>query len=271
MEWELLWKQWGKSDPLAAMEFLQSHDWRNWDPAAIRSARRKAVGEWAERNPRAAAAYLEANDLLRPDDRSNLYGLIQGWSLYDPEAAAGWLFERGLGGEGEYLSLIQGITRAGGQQGLHEWFEEIKATTSSGDLSGLGGLICKRRFIVEPEAALDWLGRQLDEPWASETHLAHSLIPALAQARPELVADWTLQQNRPDALGAALWSWSAADVAAAFDWLGRNPEAPLLQDKHYIALMGRFHAADPEAARRFVGSVASGPLREALLKAFQSR
>lgn len=190
-EWSRLWSSWGKRDPQAAMEFIRSFDWQGWSPQAPEEARNRTLTYWAQTDPEAARKFVEEGKELAEGDRSGVWGLVKGWATTDPEAAAQWLFKSGLGMSGEYKTVVEAISRKGGQEGLDAWFARIKeAGAPDKDLQGFAQIIAQNKRAYQPDKAAAWLEQHLDEPWLEGSEIVDNTARALAEKDPLAARKW---------------------------------------------------------------------------------
>ncbi len=190
-EWSRLWASWGKRDPQGALEFVRSFNWDGWSRQAPEEARNRTLTYWAQTDPDAARKFVEGGPELASGDRSMVWGLVKGWATTDPEGTAQWLFKSGLGMSGEYKTVVEAISRKGGQEGLDEWFDRIKqAGAPAKDLQGFAEIIAENKRAYQPAKAAAWVEQHLNEPWLEGSEIVDNTARALAEKDPEAARKW---------------------------------------------------------------------------------
>ena len=269
-EWSRLWASWGKRDPQAAMEFIRSFDWEGWNPAAQEEARNKTFTYWAQTDPESACKFVEQGRELPGWDRAGVWGLVRGWSTVDPEAAAQWLFKSGLGMSGEYKTVVEAISRKGGQEGLDAWFTSIKeAGAPDKDLQGFADIIAQNKRAYQPAKAAAWLEQHLQEPWLEGSEIVDNTARALAQKDPREAMEWASRSGLEEASITAMLTWCQQDFQAASQWLSENAKAPgYAQNASLMAQYLRHN--DPAAARKWAESISDPGIKESTLRILDS-
>ncbi|MCW1923026.1 hypothetical protein OKA05_10720 [Luteolibacter arcticus] len=265
-EWTRLWASWGRRDPAAALAFIQSPEFEDWNSAAKGEARNQTMLHWAETDPAAALRHVESSPEMATGDRTLIYGMVKGWANVDPKAAAEWLFKSGLGMRGEYDVVVEAISRQGGQEELDEWFAGIqKAGAPAKDIQGLAQRISEVKRAFEPDKAAAWLEKNLDEPWAAEGGILGNTAKAFAERDPVQAMEWAGRTGNESATINAMNSWCQRDTAAAGDWVLNNPGSPA-----YTASVHTFvnflWRRDQEAARTWAMRIPDESLRAKVLE-----
>jgi hypothetical protein len=264
-EWEKLWASWGGRDPAGAMEFISKNDWSNWDSGAS-EARKRTMLNWAQVDPEAAKRFVLAGEELAKGDRTMLYHLVEGWTYVDPTAAADWLFETGLGLDGEYNAVVEAISRKGGQKELESWFAGLDtASMSVKDRNGFAELIAAKKLEHEPEKAAAWVEANLSEPWVAESRVVGRTAAAYVRKNPEAALEWARRTEIPNAVRMTVASWCHEDMNAAKNWVAENsgdPEAAACAS----TVMAILRSQNPEAAKAWLESLPDGAARDRLAK-----
>lgn len=265
-EWTRLWQAWGQRDPAGAFEFMQQQDWSGWDPAALGEAKNRALISWAQTDPEQARRHVEESPELAVGDRSQVFGLVRGWSDVDPDGAVAWLAKTGLGMSGEYGTVVEAISRRGGAEGLDAWFSKlIEEGASEQDKNGFAQAIARLKQEYEPEKAAAWVEQHLDEDWLPDSAIVESTAHAFAARDPEGAMEWAAKTGIGHATTAAMNSWCQRDLAAASLWMVRNAADPAYAASAPIVLhfMRREH---PAAAKAWAESLPESPTRKQLLQ-----
>lgn len=265
-EWTRLWQAWGQRDPAGAFEFMQQQDWSGWDPAALGEARNRTLISWAQTDPEQARRHVEESPQLAVGDRSQVYGLVRGWSDVDPDGAVAWLAKTGLGMSGEYGTVVEAVSRRGGAEGLDAWFSKlIEEGASEQDRNGFAQAIARLKQEYEPEKAAAWVEQHLDEDWLPDSAIVESTAHAFATRDPEGAMAWAAKTGIGNATMTAINTWCRHDLAAASLWMGRNAADPAFAGSAPVVL-DHMRRTDPTAARTWVESLPESPTRNLLLQ-----
>lgn len=264
-EWEKLWANWGERDPVGAMEFIRDHDWSGWNPGATSEAKKRTMINWAQVDPEAAKRFVLEGEELARGDRDMLYFMVEGWTYVDPTAAADWLVESGMGLEGEYKSVVEAISRKGGQKELESWFAGLDQTQlSPKDRNGFAELIAGKKLENEPERAAAWLEANLDQPWVTESRVVPATASAYVKRDPLAALAWAQRTGLPSATADTVISWCHHDLNAAKQWVAENPDAPEISTSASI-VMSILRARDPAAAQEWAEGLPDKAMRDRLL------
>lgn len=264
-EWEKLWASWGERDPAGAMDYIHQKDWSGWDSSAPSEARKRTMINWAQVDPEAAKNFvLEGEDLAR-GNRDMLYFMVEGWTYRDPIAAADWLIQSGLGLEGEYKSVVEAISRKGGQKQLESWFAGLdRSTLSAKDRNGFAELIAGKKQEHEPEKAAAWVEANLNESWVTESNVLGQTAAAYVRKDPAAALAWARRTGLPNAVPMTVGSWCHQDMNAAKKWLVENSGDPDSLTSASV-VMSVLRSKNPAAAQAWAESLPDGPMRDRLL------
>ncbi|MBK1881121.1 hypothetical protein JIN85_01775 [Luteolibacter pohnpeiensis] len=224
-EWSALWAEWGRRDPLSAIDFMRSMDWSEWNHTAPEQAINQTMIYWADTDLDGALRHFETVDL--PQGREEgLYGLVRGWAAHDPDAAATWLFKTGLGVDGEYGALVEAMSRTEGVQATTEWFEKI---VSSGapqkDIDGLAIKVIGSLVNQDPQQAAGLIERNTTLDWAQNKKLIQATAQEYASADPVDAMDWAERIKSGTAKQQVLNTWAVRDTSAAIEWLDQHQQS----------------------------------------------
>lgn len=263
-EWERLWASWGERDPVGAMTYIQQKDWSGWDGSAPSEARKRTMINWGQTDPEAAKRFVLEGEDLAKGNRDMLYFMVEGWTYRDPTAAADWLIESGLGLEGEYKSVVEAISRKGGQKELEGWFAGLdRGSLSVKDRNGFAELIAGKKLEHEPEKAAAWVEANLSEPWVTESKVLGQTAAAYVRKDPEAAIAWARRTELPNAVRMTVASWCHRDMNAAKKWVADNPGDP---DSAACAstVMAILRSQNPDAAQAWAESLPDKAMRDRL-------
>ena len=264
-EWSKLWASWGERDPVDAMEFIRQHNWTEWDSSAPSEAGKRTMLSWAQADPAAAKRFAVEGEELAKGDRSLLFSMVEGWSYVDPTAAADWLMESGLGLGGEYLAVVESISRRGGQQAVEDWFAGLDQTkVSPKDINGFAEKIAGKKQEHEPEKAAAWVEANLDAAWVRESNAVPETAAAYVRRDPLAAVAWARRTGLPNAVAATMASWCYQDLNAVKKWTVENPTAPEFATSAAM-VMSFLKASDPAAARSWAEALPDRAMGDRLL------
>lgn len=264
-EWEKLWASWGERDPVGAMTFIREKDWSGWHSSAPSEACKRTMLNWAQVDPEAAKRFVMEGEELARGDRDMLYFMVEGWTYRDPTAAADWLIESGLGLEGEYKSVVEAISRKGGQKELESWFAGLdRAALSPKDRNGFAELIVGKKLDHEPEKAAAWVEANLSEPWVTESKVLGQTAAAYVRKDPAAALAWARRTGLPNAVPMTVGSWCHQDLNAAKKWVAENPGDPDSVMSASI-VMQVLQSRNPADAQAWAESLPEGAMRDRVL------
>jgi len=202
----------------------------------------KAIGIWAETNPKNAIEWAAAN-LGGSIRQSAITEAAAKWASQNPEAAAGWA--AGLAGTssgGTAVAEVMGYWAETDPQAAAGW--AAKLPEGSFKQTALASL------------ALNWADQFPEEAagWAAKQSNARELLEIVggswAKSDPLAASTWASalqdESSRKEILSLTLASWAAASPQSALEWVGRAApaEAGELQDR----VLGGWAAEDPASA-----------------------
>lgn len=264
-EWERLWASWGERDPVGAMSYIQQKDWSGWDSSAPSEARKRTMINWGQTDPEAAKRFVLEGEDLAKGNRDMLYFMVEGWTYRDPTAAADWLIQSGLGLEGEYKSVVEAISRKGGQNELESWFAGLdRGSLSVKDRNGFAELIAGKKLEHEPEKAAAWVEANLSEPWVTESKVLGQTAAAYVRKDPEAALAWARRTELPNAVRITVANWCQQDMDAAKKWVAENPGDPDSATSASV-VMSILRSQNPDAAQAWAESLPDKAMRDRLI------
>ncbi len=236
--------------------------------------------KWAERDPAAARALLEARlaaggKIGRAETELSKH-LMRAWVKTDPDAAMGWLLKQPKEVADEAISpAFQALSH-------HDPDKALKLVAEQADLPGrddIAATIAQWWAKTTPDKALEWAQglpeklagpsvKKAMETWAGQDFPAARQAfdglsgPLREAALPVLVERWEkgnwgeaaafLDQQpggkgRQEAMGQLIRRWADGDQPAASGWLARQAPGPE-RDAGASALAEEVRDSDPEAA-----------------------
>jgi RNA polymerase sigma factor (sigma-70 family) len=164
-EQRLFLRGWGKVGGAAAVEYAVNHGGQASDGAVA------ALGGWATAAPRDARVWLEA--LPESNSKETLvYGLLDGWSTSDFQAAAAYAESRPASpAQGSFRELLlQRALRAGGIAAAQSWVYRIADNAQNGDYKkrAFSGVV-QAMLYRDPAAAARWIQNSTARPLSART------------------------------------------------------------------------------------------------------
>jgi hypothetical protein len=229
-EWIAFTTRWGEVDGASALAHAMDHASEGW---ATNAARRMMEG-WAAKDPKAAEAWLNANE-KSPLFDSAFIGFTKGLAEQDLDAATRLaqlsvpIGHEAQAGVGE--ALAEAAVRQGQLSGLASWYDRLPDKGAAGDLKRAAfGHVWWRFAHAGNEQAMAWLESQADKPWRSDHHYGE-MVERLASQDPNRALDWLakLPPSPNDGTwpgtGRAIREWFGRDPSAAEKWV-RNAPGP---------------------------------------------
>ncbi|MCW1922004.1 hypothetical protein OKA05_05535 [Luteolibacter arcticus] len=227
-EWRLLWHQWGKVDPLAAMAALKEEGSNGRSASYAASVLELIFSSWSEIDSAAASKHL--SQLTDPDQYNRAYfGLLRGMDLESASRFA------------EQTSFPEGTTASSAAERLVE--RALRESGSTDDMKSWYDGLSTHDF---KQAAIDhvyWRLKQADlgasAAWVGEQTVAGmdtrringELVADFVKADPLKGLDWYLSLPEPvrDAAEIQRLTEAAAENPESFqEWRSKSPVAGLI-------------------------------------------
>jgi hypothetical protein len=250
---------WARSDPQAALRYLEQHAGETWTELTRSSvamalaesdrdgAIRLAEGmtnriaqahvfgavarQWASESPSEAAQWLFAKAKMAPECADTLRDVLRDWAWTSPEASAecaNWLANQGRNHSPEVLKvMVERLARA--NLGVALDF----ARGLPGDDAGNQARATAYEMVIRVTAEKD--GRKAAEmvdkaDFALSPVVVNEVVYNWAAQDPEAAAAWALRlpegsPERSMAMGDIYYQWSKKDPAAAAKWRTENTPA----------------------------------------------
>jgi hypothetical protein len=268
-EWTMLWKKWGQEDPAGALRFLQEQDWSSWDPRAPAEAESRAISAWAEQDPEAALKFIEGNSgKMRAGDLLG-HSFIRGWAGADPEAAGMWMIKRQDVPPDEFKTVVEAISRRGGQEAVDAWFEALRKEPDAPGLASMAEAVIAVKGEYQPEKAAAWIEQNLKESWIEESEVVGNTARDLASRDPEAAMAWAQRMGLSNAVTQVIDKWLESDMPAATTWLKGRSAEPGYGDSVNV-LISHLMPGDPVAARQWAESIPDPEARAKVLSRLPS-
>ena len=241
-----------------------------WTPALAAEAERiavtnRALGHWAQTDPRAATDFAAAH----PELPGTVFGtLAQAWGQQDLAAATNWVGSLPAGDKKDaaLLALMEPWAQAD-PQGLANF---ARTGLPAGELQDLYlTAACQQLAPRDLTGTLDWLQTVAD------AGLRQKLLELATRTSPlshlptaaKLVAALPPGEDQQAALRGLLANWSAADPAGAANWLLAFP-ATNAQPAFVAAVLTTWAQSEPAVAARWLAQLPAGTASDDLLRAF---
>ncbi len=238
MELNVLFKDWGRTDPEAALR--QAWEMGTANDAYIAFS---AIMEgWSENDLPAALNYVR-NLAPGPERSKSLLGVIKKWGATDPRAAAEFLLQSGRASDLEMLGpeLLAGW----GSQSVTDALKWIDGLKLGGSKMKLYAGLAEAWGQKDPKAAMDYFNSQLGMQEAEEV-----VLKRWAVDDPRSAAEYlnTLPERlAKNYIFQFAHHWSAQDPKSAVNWALSLPD-PANRDMAVAAAMSNLQFKDPKAA-----------------------
>jgi hypothetical protein len=217
--------KWSEVDPVAAANFLDA------SPSATKgllAARVSVAGNWAESDPEAALAWVQAHT---PAEETNtvMSGVINGWWRADPRAAEAYV--------ASHLDTL-------GPQTIMTMTRQL--------------------FNQDPQQAKDWVAG-LVRPEVRRS-ASYFIATQLAASDPKAAGDWATslpREVRRAAIDGVINAWVRRDPQEAGQWINTLTGTP--RDDAINAFSSAVAPRDPATALTWAASVSDEKMREAAM------
>jgi len=251
-------RAWAQMDGAAAIAFLEGKN----QAKSANSSMLAALGGWASKNPEAARGWVEAveNGNLRED---LLFGVIDGWSLVDFNAAADYAeTRRRSGARTRFIDLLfKRSLAAGGIAAAQIWFEGIFHDDHNKNYRrrAFERIAATMSRHDAPAAAL-WIASHASEiPMSRET--VEGTAKRLAETSPEGALQWISSLPAlgegvvAGSLGRVFSDWAEKNSEAAGKWLSANENHPnyATMARNYSAKLADLDTAEALGWARSIG------------------
>jgi hypothetical protein len=227
-EWRLLWHQWGKVDPLAAMAALEEEGSNGRSASYAASVLELIFSSWSETDSAAASKHLA--QLTDPDQYNRAYfGLLRGMDLESASRfAEQTTFPEGTTASSAAERLVErSLRESGSTDTMKSWYD------------GLGTQAFKQAAIdhvywrlkqVDLATSAAWVGEQTVA--GMDTHRINGeLVADFVKADPLKGLDWylSLPESARQAEEIDRLTEAAAKNPESFqEWRGKSPMAERL-------------------------------------------
>lgn len=223
------------------------------------------IREWGRSDPWAALAWARSHPRDEPD-HARFHRAYRALARKLPEAALLALEQPEFSGDGDVLSriVVDQFDDLGRLAEVRAWVEKLP----TGDLREMLVLQIMRAWSREnPQAAVTWLASiapaQPTEP------AMRVFFQTLAREEPRLAADLARFYGQParqgEPLADVIYIWARSGRAEAEAWLRDQPPGPAL-DAAIFRLGESFLPAAPAAARAWAAQIGDPALRSSLLQ-----
>lgn len=259
-------KAWAQTDPEGALRFATT-----LDPALRDSLAGPAIGQWAEKNISAAAAFVTAQpDLLF--STALVHGLVATWSKTDPKAALAWSQEN-----------LRGVARTVSISNLFSSVGEKSLTTASQLVADMEPGAAQNRACAsifrtwfnkgasERTAALEWLASLPD---AAARHSALELVQSKwVSEDPDGVREFLAGPYgdlAPNSMtDHVARSQASKNPEAAMQWASTLPGARATNAR--MAVLENWLSIRPEGAAAYVRELPAGSERQQAVRTVSQR
>jgi RNA polymerase sigma factor (sigma-70 family) len=268
-EQRLFLRAWGKLDGSAAVEYAVGHGGQASDEAVA------ALGGWASAAPHAAQVWLDA--LPESNTKETLtYGLLDGWSTVDFQAAAAYAESRPSSPARDSFRelLLQRALRSGGIAAAQTWIDRIPEDDQNREYKQRAfGDVIQAMLYRDPAAAARWISELNGQAFVGTDAVANTAAK-LAETSPTDALHWLTTLKLADAngvgrgAGAVLQTWAQQNPEAAGAWLQQNTNHPLY-DQMTASYVRTVAGVDRNAATEWAQTIRNAQVREEALAALQ--
>ncbi len=262
---------WAAQDPQAAASYAAT----NFPAGMLRSeAIRVSVGQWAQKDPRSAFQWMEAN-LSGPLKEESLVALAQGWSRRSPQQAASWFAETGSTSQ-PLLTAIAGTWAQQDPASALQWASQLRDTgnRSVGLTSALGEM-ARQDPAAAALAAEPYLGETSsnDPATAAIRDLPTVLADIWGTTDPAAAAQWISKlptgASQIEAAGTLATVWASSDIEAAVAWSSTISD-PSLKGAVVSHLGTTWGAIEPDQAIAWLDTLPADVASQGISGAFNS-
>lgn len=259
-EYQMLVYAWASFDPEAALKFIDEN--ANSRSINKNDLLKPLVASWASNDPEQTLAWLDTLPEKQRKDTNLLSGLMEGWAVKDPYAAASYLQENVEAGKnremlaGEIASHLfkqnpqDAAKWAEAQSDLkfrEEAFEELAEDWAS----------------VNPGQLAQWLEGHVEEDYSVEAFedLARGWVSQDPDAATAYFQELPDGKAKESGIYEMARTWGNDDLAALGEWLNDLPDSNVT-DLGVKAYVERLAGESPEAAIQSAMSINNDEMRD---------
>jgi hypothetical protein len=232
--------------------------------------RHELLGQWAERDARAAAAFVKG---LPPGAlRAEAYGdVARGWAAKDAGASLAWALQLSPG-EDRDSAVIQAAYLTAREQPMTALTAAVELSESSAR-NELLAYAASQWATESPQAAVDW-AKQIPDETTRDVVLSQ-LFATWGDVDPVTAATAAIQglpagRAQSDAVVGVVQHWVQQDPEKAAAWVGAFPPGDLAVSAAR-ELVVSWTDRDREQPGNWLNSLAPGAVRDAAVSAYVSK
>lgn len=259
-EYQMLMYAWAAFDPQGALKFVEE----NANSRSLNSnvLLKPLVSSWASNNPEETLEWLNSLPENERQDNNLLSGLMEGWAVKDPYAAAGYLQENVEPGKNREMLVGQIASHLFKQDPL----EATKWAESHTDLKFREEAfeeLAEDWASVNPKELASWLENHVDQDYSVEAFedLARGWVsqdPEAATAYFENLPDGRAKESGIYEMAV---TWGKDDLLGLGQWLNGLPDSDVT-DMGVKAYVERLAGQAPEAAIQSAMSINTDEIRD---------
>lgn len=206
--------EWARRNPQAAADHARAV-WKSG--SAQTESVGSVIGQWAEADPRSAWKWSEEN-LSGPMKEQTLTSLLQGWTRRSPAEAAGWLADSGLTTQA-YFDAVGAAWAARSPREAADWASAIDDSASR---KSAENAVASEWARNDPAEAANHFAQEIVKADAPNIDLATTIADIWGTTDPAATAKWVGQlpagPGHEEAASTLATVWAASDIQAAVQW-----------------------------------------------------
>ena len=260
MFYSILLGQWAEKDGKAALDYAEKN--MKGNPMFDMGVKASILGAWSRTNPEAAWRWFETEGKTSANERSSMMvvsGVFAGLAASDLDLA---LSRMETVDESLRPLALQGIAMSSSSESARKRLLERSSTLPEKTRDSIRQSVLSQWAMMDSDSALKWLGSiPAEEQKPLRSAIGQSLMMMNPKQGAELLLKDASEEEKPQLYDRAVQQWAFQDAKAAGEWLAKQSQGPELDNARmtYARIVA---SKEPAAAMDWAKSVTKPEMRD---------
>ena len=260
MFYSILLGQWAEKDGKAALDYAERN--MKGNPMFDMGVKASILGAWSRTNPEAAWRWFETEGKTSANERSSMMvvsGVFAGLAASDLDLA---LSRMETVDESLRPLALQGIAMSSSSESARKRLLERSSTLPEKTRDSIRQSVLSQWAMMDSDGALKWLGSiPAEEQKPLRSAIGQSLMMMNPKQGAELLLKDASEEEKPQLYDRAVQQWAFQDAKAAGEWLAKQSQGPELDNARmtYARIVA---SKEPAAAMDWAKSVTKPEMRD---------
>lgn len=260
MFYSILLGQWAEKDGKAALDYAEKN--LKGNGMFDFGVKGSILGAWSRTNPDAAWRWFETEGKAAGNERNNMMvvsGLFSGMATNDLDTALARLDTLD---DSLRPMALNGISMSSSSESARKRLLERTSTLPGKTRDPIRQSVLSQWAMMDSEAALKWLGTlPADEQKPLRKTVGQTLMMMNPTQGAELLLKDASEEEKPQLYDQAVQQWAFQDAKAAGEWLTKQPQGPEL-DNARMTYARVVASKEPAAAMDWAKSITKPESRD---------